>query len=170
MIAWLALGCGDRVALHPDLPVSFSRIETALFAESAFSAPPDDGYGLLVLSSGGLSCESVFEVDTYGLQWLGQEGSFTAQQAGLVVELRWLELGWEGPYPVGGELSTDEGLRSAALYAYEEGQLYALNTDSGVVEVTDHRDGGVSGRIRSAQVHADFTAEHCGQAPNQGYY
>lgn len=166
----LLLACTNRVTLHGDLPVEVGRIETALFVESAFSNPPNDGYGLLVLSTGGVSCESVFEVDTYGLQWLAQQSSFTEKQAGLIVELRWLELGWEGPYPVGGQVSTDAGLRNAALYAYQEGQLLALNTDSGLVELTDHRDSGVLGRVRTLQVQADFETENCGQAPNQGYY
>jgi hypothetical protein len=160
----LLLACTNRVALDGQLPVDLGTVTSALFVESNFSNPPDDGSGLLLLSSGGVSCEQLAEVDAFGVSWLAEQGGFTVQQSGVLVELQWLELGWLGAYPVGGELVTDEGVRSATLYAYEDGAVYALNTDSGAVYMDVLADGGVEGRIDTRQVQSTFVTEHCGQA------
>lgn len=160
----LLLACTNRVTLDPGLPVDIRQVASALYVESNFSNPPNDGSALLLLSTGGVSCEQLGEVDAFGLTWLADEGGFTVQQSGVLVELVWLQTGWLGAYPVGGELVTDEGVRSARLYAYEDGDLYALNTDSGAVFLDILEDGGVQGRIETRQVQSSFVTENCGQA------
>jgi len=166
----LLLACANRVDLDPDLSISVGRIATALFLESNFSAPPDDGYGLLLLSTGGVSCENLVEVDTYGVVWLGDTETFTQRQSGLIAELRWMELGWTGAYPVGGQLSTEDGLRSTDLFAYQDGELVALSGDSGVLWIEDLDDTGVRGFFDTLQVQGRFRAAHCGKASPEGYY
>ena len=138
-----------------------------MFVESNFSNPPTDGYGLMVLSSGGVSCDQLIEVDAYGIEWLAEQGEFIDRQSGLIIELRWMELGWEGAYLVGGTLLEDQGARTSTLYAYQDGDVLGLSTDSGLVHL-DVVGESVFGAVDTLQTQARFEARNCGQAPPVG--
>lgn len=163
----LLLGCGPNQLSFDGPPVDIRQVETALFIESNFSNPPTDGYGLMVLSSGSVSCDQLIEVDAYGIEWLAEQGEFTDRQSGLIIELRWLELGWEGAYLVGGTLLEEQGKRTSTLYAYQDGDVLGLSTDSGLVHL-DVVGDSVIGAVDTLQTQARFEARSCGQASAVG--
>ncbi len=182
-------GCGlfagpNWMTAKGDLPFALGKVESALWIEEVDNYEDQEAYGrgTLLLTDADVDCDDLlddsFDDDGDGIVW---------EASGIVASARYSawaldggidadDYGFEGQYWTGVDVDVLDDDVNEWRYWYEgvfgEGMVFETYSNKGLLEITEHDDDEVIGRLDTSLYRARFQAENCGEPDDDdyGYY